>query len=81
MRIGEAVPVASDAGKTAGAAGAEPGDSVCGSVARFAEAGAVGRNSGPFWPQAASSEPITAARASRGAAARILERFNIHKLY
>ncbi len=50
---------------------------VCGSVARWLAAGELGRNSGPFWPQAARD----AAQAPRAMhLTRICEAFNISEL-
>jgi hypothetical protein len=76
------VPVAG--GAEAGLAGgvAVAGRMVSGKVARPCAAGAVGRNNGPFWPQAASSATTLAARASRRVRAltRIWQTFDMVKL-
>jgi hypothetical protein len=57
---------------------AEPdGHKDCGSVARFAAAGSVGKYSGPCWPQA---DRLTALMPRTIAVTRILDESNMVKL-
>jgi hypothetical protein len=76
------VPVAG--GAEAGLAGgvAAAGRMVSVRVARPLAAGSVGKNKGPFWPQAPSNATTLAARARprHGALTRIRQTFNMVKL-
>jgi hypothetical protein len=83
VRTGAAVPVpvppgvgwvAPGSGAGAGAVGV-PGRRTCGSVARLADAGSVGRYSGPRWPQPAKeASRAMAAQARRVAPLHRMER-------
>lgn len=71
-----------EGGAEAGALGAAAGCSVSTSVARLSADSPVGRNKGPFWPQAASVATMAAPRTSLRARAltRIWVTVNIIKL-
>jgi hypothetical protein len=53
------------------------GFKVCGKVARPADSGVVGKNSGPFWPHAVK---IAAPPTRACAVTRILSTFNMQRL-
>jgi hypothetical protein len=84
LRIGEAVPVRGRAEAEVAGTTAVDGVSVSGRVARPWAALPVGRNSGPFWPQAESRSAAAATTSSRRRGPVVLTRIwktpNIWKL-